>query len=309
MPYYATVPDSMRERLAELAALLHRCRDTYLRIDEDHHWMVHPSSAAASDLAVFAGTVGVRDDRLVVEAVATYLELAAAHCGGLAGLYDAGEIVASPWPLARSLLESCARAIWILGSDPSAEPAVNRLARAYIDNDLSAEYEKEISEYLQGRQWPAYLAAKERFTRLRAEISTVFPETTGRDFNKRTIHGQVCLGPTDTVLWFFALLAKSAHRPLDPRAPKAVYDLLSTHTHPTLDPVGRRRLFAEWDDGGRRAQTIRLDGIEWLTSLAAMGIYDALSSVYQYCGWEFDIDSEFETMIDRTLPGFLWPSP
>ncbi|WP_328401577.1 hypothetical protein [Nocardia sp. NBC_00403] len=129
MPYYATVPDSMRERLAELAALLRGCRDTYLRIDEDHHWMVHPSSAAASDLAVFAGT------------------------------------------------------------------------------------------------------------------------------------------------------------------------------------VGRRRLFAEFDDGGRRAQTIRLDGVEWLTSLAAMGIYDALSSVYQYCGWEFDIDSEFETMIDRTLPGFLWPSP
>jgi hypothetical protein len=109
------------------------------------------------------------------------------------------------------------------------------------------------------------------------------------------------------VLWFFALLAKSADRPLDRRAPKAIYDLLSTHTHPTLDPVGRRRLFAEFDDGGRNTQTIRHEGIEWLASLAAMGIYDSLSSVYQYCGWKFDVDLEFETMIDRTLPGFFRP--
>lgn len=308
MPYQARVPDESRERLVELAALLRECRDACLRIGEDHQWTPHPNSVCAADLAAFADHAGVRNEGLVLDAVTTYVELAAAYCGGLAGLCDTLEVVASPWPLTRSILENCARAVWILGGRPSDEPALNRLARAYIDNDRSAEYQKRIVQYLRGKECPEYRAAKSRFDRLRAEIRTVFLHLDGVDFNRHTINGQVCLGPTDTVLWFFDLLAKSGSLPLDTKAPTAIYDLLSTHSHPTLESGRRHRVFMAHGDRVDTVQTIHLAGIEWLTHLTAMGIYDTLASVHRYCGWEFDPDRRFETLIDRTLPHFLRPS-
>ncbi|RDI60467.1 hypothetical protein [Nocardia pseudobrasiliensis] len=305
MPYYARVPDETRKRLAELATLLRACRDACVRIGEDHHWAAHPDSVCAADLAALADSAYVRDHRLVLEAVATYLELAAAHCGGLAGLCDTCEIVASPWPLTRSILESCARASWILGSNPPTEPTRNRLARAYIDNDLSAEYDKKIIQYLHGKQSPTYRAAKDRFDRLRTEISTVFPETSGEDFNTRTINGQICLGPTDTVLWFFDLLATAGSPLLEPKAPTAIYDLLSTHTHPTLASSRHRRTFIDHGDHVGTVQIVQPENIEWLTRLAVMAMYDVLSLVYRYCGWWFDSDGKFGSVIDQTLPDFL----
>ncbi|MEV2226105.1 hypothetical protein AB0E01_40500 [Nocardia vinacea] len=308
MPYHARVSDESRERLAELAALLRGCRDACSRIGEDRQWAPHPDSVCATDLATFAGHPSVRDDRLVLDAVTTYLDLAAAHCGGLAGLCDTSEVVVSPWPLTRSILENCARTVWILGGQPSDEPASNRLARAYIDNDRSAEYQKRIVQYLWGKQCPAYRTAKTRFERLRAEIRTVFPPSAGVDFNRHTINGQVCPAPTDTVLWFFDLLAKSGSLALDTKAPTAIYDLLSTPTHPTLESGRRRRVFVRHGDRVDTVQTIHPAEIEWLTHLVVIGIYDTLSSIYRYCGWEFDPDHRFEALIARTLPHFLRPT-
>lgn len=201
-----------------------------------------------------------------------------------------------------------ARARWVIGSEPADEPALNRLARAYIDNDLSAEYEKKISGYLQGNRSSACLAATARFIRLRAEIAAVFPGTNGHDFGRRTVNGQVCLGPTDTVRWFFDLPARSAALAVDTKAPTAIYDLLSTHTHPTLHSVHAPRLFTADNPESATPPTIDIAGVEWLACLAVLGGYDAVSTTHRYCGWEFDPDGGFENLIDRVLPGLPQPA-
>lgn len=302
------VSGASRRRLTKLALLLRGCRDASAHVGVDHHRIAAPGSVCASDLAVFRAVAAVSDERLVLEAVIGYLELAAAQCAGLAALFDTGEVTAAPWPLTRAILEDCARARWIIGSEPAAEPALNRLARAYIDNDLSAEYEKKISGYLQGHRSSTCLAATARFVRLRAEIAAVFPGTGGHDFGKRTINGQVCLGPTDTVRWFFDLLARSAALAVDTKAPTAVYDLLSTRTHPTLHSVHARRLFAADNTESATPPTVDSAGVEWLTCLAVLGVYDAVSMAHRYCGWEFDPDGRLESLIDRVLPGLPRPA-
>lgn len=308
MTHSGRVSGASRRRLAKLALLLRGCRDASARVGADHHRIAAPGSVCAADLAVFRALAAVGDERLVLEAVIGYLELAAAQCAGLAALFETGEVVAAPWPLTRATLEDCARARWIIGSEPADETALNRLARAYIDNDLSAEYEKKISGYLQGHRSSACLAATARFTRLRAEIATVFPGPDGHDFGKRTINGQVCLGPTDTVRWFFDLLARSAALAVDTKAPTAIYDLLSTHTHPTLHSAHARHLFAADNTGPTAPPTIDIAGIEWLACLAVLGVYDAVSTTHRYCGWEFDPDGRFESLIDRVLPGLPRPA-
>ncbi|WP_051163710.1 hypothetical protein [Nocardia brevicatena] len=308
MTHSSRVSGAARRRLTELALLLRGCRDASARVGADHHRIAAPGSVCASDLAAFRAVAAVSNERLVLEAVLGYLELAAAQCAGLAALLDTGEVVAAPWPLTRAILEDCARARWIIGSQPTAEPALNRLARAYIDNDMSAEYEKKISGYLRGNRSPACLAATARFIRLRAEIAAVFPGTSGHDFGKRTIHGQVCLGPTDTVRWFFDLLARSAALAVDTKAPTAIYDLLSTHTHPTLHSVHAQFLFTADTMGSVTPPTIDIAGAEWLACLAALGVYDAVSVTHRYCGWEFDPDGRLESLIDRVLPGLPRPA-
>ncbi|WP_433717028.1 hypothetical protein ACQP2U_42510 (plasmid) [Nocardia sp. CA-084685] len=301
-----TVSTDMHDRLVELAELLRACREAFLRISHDHHWKPAETSLAAADLAAFNKVSDIRDDGIVLETVAAYLELAAGNCGGLAGLYETDEVLTSPPQLARSILEDCARACWLLGSNPASQPALDRLARTYIDHDLSAVDKKTTAQRLAGKTSPGYLAAKREFNELRAEIQAVFPSTVGTDFNRPAIlNGQRCLGLTDTAKWFFALLHDNGAATVDSQAGEGIYIRLCNQTHPTISAIReRRRFIAHGEHFGTKLVVTQAE-IETLTRLAVSCIYNTLAWVHQYCGWDFDPDHEFENRIDATTPGLF----
>lgn len=79
--------------------------------------------------------------------------------GGLAAFYGAQEVLFSPSAVARSVIEACASAAWVLGTN--GEATENRLARAYREELKSAEEAKKNAGRLLGKEHPEYLRVAE----------------------------------------------------------------------------------------------------------------------------------------------------
>ncbi|MFE2123551.1 hypothetical protein ACFW9U_23190 [Rhodococcus aetherivorans] len=305
MPYTRTISAADQGRLDEFADLLLGCRDAFLRIVEDYRWEPASSSRAAADAAELAPTGGRHE--LIGEAVAAYLELAVHHGGGLAGLYLSGEVFASPDQLARSIVESSARAVWILGYDSLTTTALDRLARAFIDNDMSNEEEQKVDQWLHGKSSAAYANSKRKFKILRNEIKTRFPGDS--DFSTgRTIHNQDQGSLTGTVTKFFETARTLGGASIDAKVAEGIYSALSNGTHPTLYPLRRRRRPVSLAPGYiDTTLVVDVQYIEWLTKIAVVAVYIALSCVHDYIGQDFDPDSRFTDLIDSVLPGAILP--
>ncbi len=303
MPYEASAPPP---RLAELVEVLKGCRNAFIRIADEHHWNPTLSSTARADALALVGSGSPAGQLLIGEAVASYLELAAQHCGGLAGLYITGEVFASPDPLVRSILENCARAVWILGNNPSDAPVLDRLARAYIENDLSNEEEKKAAKYIAGETSLRHVEAKKAFTDLRTEIKNVFADT---DFGHgRTINGQTSPKPTEAVLAYFELLETRGGSSITTTVAEGIYTLLCNATHPTLYTLRARRRPVPHTGHIGTTLHVDVDHLVQLTRLAVAAIFGAISWVHGYYGWPFDPDQELTNLIDKNLPGFFPPA-
>ncbi|MEU1428131.1 hypothetical protein ABZ412_13755 [Nocardia sp. NPDC005746] len=301
MRYSVSIPAGMSDRLTEVAELLRGCREAFLRIRDDHHWVPSESSSAAVDLTEIGQMDGVRDERVVLEMVAAYLELAVGNCAGLAALYEAVEVVTSPAQLVRAVLEDCARAYWLIGSDPVSAPE-DRLARSYIDHEISAVDKQKYAARLMGKTSFGYALARSEFKDLRAEIKKAFPATSGTDFDAPvTINGQKNIGPTETVKWFYALRRGEGGSDIG----EGIYIRLCNQTHPTISSIRDRRRFIRHGEHFGSHQVVKLSELENLARLAVSAVHVTLAWVYRYCGWDFDPDHEFEDLIERTFPGSL----
>ncbi|WP_219823357.1 hypothetical protein [Nocardia nova] len=244
MRYSHTSPPEFRARMAELAQLLRSCREAFLRISRDHHWTPVEGSVAAADIAVFSGKAELRDELLILETVCAYLELAVHNCAALAAVCEAGEVIAAPPQLTRSVIENCARACWLIDTELVSDPALNRLARTYIDHDMSAVDRQLAAKRIAGGKSLEYEVAKQAFEAIRAEIKAVFPNTGGQDFNApKTVNGQRNLGLTQTVVWFFDVLHRTRSGVIDGEVAEGLYVHLSNQTHPTISTIRDRRRF------------------------------------------------------------------
>ncbi|WP_067488085.1 hypothetical protein [Nocardia ignorata] len=294
--------------MTDLAHLLRSCREALLRTSQAHHWMPVEGSVAAADVAVFAGQAEIRDDRLVLETVCAYLELAVHNCAALAAVCEAGEVIAAPPQLARSVIENCARACWLIDDELASVPALNRLARTYIDHDTSAVDRKLAAQRLMGKDSPGYKGATQVFEAIRTEIKAVFPETVGANFNApKTIHGQRNLSLTQTVVWFFDYLHRSRMASVDGVVAEGLYVHLSNQTHPTISTIRDRRRFIAHGEHFGTQNVVSLTELEKLVRLAVGSVQNALVLVHRYCGWPFDPDGEFEGLIDEIAPGLFSP--
>ncbi|MFI7529707.1 hypothetical protein [Nocardia salmonicida] len=290
----------MAERMPELAALLRACRTSCVEHSRRHLWEPIPGSRAARDVAEFEADARVRDSSIVLEAIGTYLELGVWHCGGLAAVLEANEVLAAPWPLTRAILEACGRVMWVIG-DPSGS-ARERLARAYIDNIASAKFKLEVANGVEGQTSATAGKARSDYQAIRAEVTAVFPTTTRENIDKLTINGVPNASLTATVKVLFAVLERWGGISGAVAQHRRTYDMLSNNAHPTLYTFRDRR---EYVDGGDHVATrlvVYRKEIDGLVALAVAAIYNTLSMVCQYCGWSFDPDKHLEQMIDRILP-------
>lgn len=302
MAYTVTILPAQQTRLNELAALLSECRNAYLRIVEEYSWKAAPGSRASADEADLAASGG--RDELIVEAISSYLELAAHHCGGLGGLYTTGEVFASPYQIVRSVVECSARTVWLLGYESSTTTALDRLARAFIDNDLSNEDAQRADKYIYGASSENYQNSKRRFRELRVEIIARFPGDA--DLANRKLHGQEQGKLTGTVVTFFDTARTHGGVNIDAKVAEGIYIWLSNGTHPTLYPLRRRRRPRMTGDGYVRADlNVEIEDLEWLTRLAVVSLYFALSCAHDYLGQPFDPDGQFAKSVDSVFPGLL----
>ncbi|MTE17461.1 hypothetical protein [Nocardia aurantiaca] len=302
-------PD-MQERMPELAALLRECREATMRLSAAERWEPHQGSAAARDIAVFEKTEGLRDPRTVLEVVGTYLELATWHAGGMAATLEAHEALAAPWPLARSVLEACARAAWVIGDPFPPATERNRLARAYIENLISAEQEGNVTRAVHGAGSEAAMTFRNANQQLRDEIRAVFPDTKRSDLDHKRVNGIAPLSLAGSATWYFETMHQLGAIGTDPSRLKSIYTMLSNHAHPTLYTFRQRREYFQDGKGLSTRLVVQPSELDRLVTLTVMTVYITMKVVCRYCRWPFDADGQFEAMIDRYMPNaFMEPHP
>src|SRR5207244_11627938 len=115
-------PPGAEKRLAELARLYAQSRAAFFDIAHiEYDWTPAVGSLLEGDLGNSetgpAGRWRPEPARQVVATAGGYFLAAAGHLGGLAALHAGHEVLFSPEPLVRSILENCARTIWVLALD------------------------------------------------------------------------------------------------------------------------------------------------------------------------------------------------
>lgn len=306
--------DGVDAELLRLAEAFFACRVAFFDAN-DSHWDPAPGSAAAADAAALpspdprldqpAGTSGFD---LITEAVSSYLLVASGHLGGLAALHAAGEVVFPPGMLVRAVLENCARAMWILGDETSSPQ--DRLARAYLEDLLSAEEGKKNAGRLGPKNGDGHVQAAAAFKRLRNDVVALFPGATLEELNKGQLAGETLLKPEACVMWMYDFLHARTGSSIDERTGQGVYGFLSNMTHPTLYPVRQLREWhpaADHDGHMQSSLVVDVDYLERQASAAVVAFYNALSYVMGYYGWPRDAHDRLTAALDRLLPGTFLP--
>jgi len=305
------------QRLQNLAEVFAACRTALTDTVELSHWRPADGSAAKQHAAALphpdpavADPVGVTGFLLVSEAVSTFLLVAAGHLGALAALHACREVHFSPGVLVRAVLENCAHAMWVLGR-PGEGPE-DLLARAYLEEYLSAEEAKKNAGRMGDKTAEAYQDAAAAYKRLRIEIQARFPGVTPADLAgpPRRLAGQELPGPEGGVKWMYELLSAAAGSSMNERTAMGVYGYLSNITHPTLYPVRQMRdwIVAPGHEGHATSEvSVDVDFLVRQGTVAVLAFYNALSYVTSYFGWQTGPHDALTAAIDRTLPGAITP--
>jgi hypothetical protein len=313
MAFWQHSPADVNERLVELAHLFVDCRAAFFDTADQFHWTPEPGSAAAHAAAVLPSpdpTIreprGETGHRLVAEVVQTYLLTASGHLGGLASLYASGEVFFPPAALVRAVIENCAHAMWVIGSDPTEEPEA-RLARAYLEELLSAVEAKKNAGRLGDKRGQIHVRADEDYRALRGQILARFPGSTKAELGEQILLGERLPNPEACVTWMYALLEEGAGSTVGDRAALGIYGFLSNMTHPTLYPARQLR---EWTDDpatGHRTAFMRLDlgFLERQASAAVVAFYNALSFTTSYFGWSMAVHNDLTGRIEAKMPGLF----
>jgi hypothetical protein len=244
----------------------------------------------------------------VSEVIATYLEIAAAHLGGLAALYRGREVIFPPLPIVRSVIEHSARVVWVLGDTPLLS-YTDILARAYLEVFASAEATKAAAGRLGSAQDENHIAAKQRWQEVRRRAIAAFPGTTADALSDskpgRTLSGQVFLGPEASIEWMFKFLERSAGGSLSGDQAVGLYGLLSSGTHPSLDLA--RQFRVPVNRGDYFEFNLRVDSthLERLLTAALAPFYNALSYAIDFYGADRTSHHRLTAKIEAALPGIF----
>ena len=187
--------------------------------------------------------------------------------------------------LIRATIENCAHAVWVLGDDPD-EPSENRLARAYLEELVSALEAKKNAGRMRDKTHESYARASDYYRRLQREIIERFPGATKETLGSKTLNGEAMPNLEAAVIWMYELTMLHGGT-IDGRTAAGIYGLLSNMTHPTLYPVKQMRQWSADARGGHPVAHLRIDlkSAENQATAPLSAFYNALAYVTSYFGW------------------------
>ena len=312
MSHWQEASPEFGERLIELSALFLKCRDAFHEISDRYRWTPEPGSPAAEDAAKLPSPDpqvvephGETGYRLIAEVVQTFLLTSSGHLGALASLYASQEILFSPPLLIRAVIENCAHALWVLGDDPD-EAADNRLARAYLEELVSAEEARKNAGRMRTKTHPSYVRFDTEYKAIKRQILARFPGATPTDLGKRELNGQHLPNLEAAVIWMYELTLRAGGT-IDGEAASGIYGLLSNFTHPTLYPARERRIWVTDPADGYRVANLSIEygTVEAEARAPLAAFYNALTYTTSYFGWPTTILEELEVTIAETIPTFF----
>ncbi|MGO4237698.1 hypothetical protein [Pseudarthrobacter sp. YAF2] len=242
---------------------------------------------------------------MIAEVVQTFLLTASGHLGALASLYASAEVYFSPPLLIRAVIENCAHAVWVLGDDPD-ESSENRLARAYLEELISAEEAKKNAGRMHTKSHPSYVRAERAYKLLKRQILARFPSATREDLGERRLNGQVLPGLESSVMWMYALTEMHGGT-IGQDSASGIYGFLSNRTHPTLYPARQRRRWDDDEEDGRRVAYVHVEigDLEKEARAALAAFYNAFSYTVSYFGWPTEEINRLEAQFEETIPTFF----
>lgn len=312
MAYWQDTPPNFDARLVEIAELFVKCREALHELSNRYHWTPAPGSPAAQDALALpspdprvAEPHGESGHRLIAEVVQTFLLTASGHLGALAGLYTNNEVLFSPPLLIRAVIENCAHALWVLGDDPD-EPCENRLARAYLEELLSAEEARKNAGRMRTKTHPSYTHADAAYKTLKRQILTRFPGSSKQELGERTLNAQSLPNLEAAVLWMYELTQRHGGT-IGINTASGIYGFLSNMTHPTLYTARQRRVWTRDPANHHLVAHLRIDigSIEAEARAALAAFYNALTYATSYYGWLTMVTDDLEATIENTIPSFF----
>jgi hypothetical protein len=236
--------------------------------------------------------------------VPTYLHAASEHMGGLGALYVAEEVLLSPLVLARTSIEHSSHAAWIIGSSEGS--AVDRLARAYLEEIHSAEHAKMDASRIYGKDSTEYKLRRGHFREVKKEARSLFDAPYHDHDGIPICHGHMLPSPEEFVLH----MNRAATRPLADDEVSGTYGLLSSHVHPTTTHI-IRELFDVGEEKGLVIPRLTRDITyhERLARLVDVFFYNAVTYVSSYHGWAPTSHRRLTDLIDRYLPDVFEGDP
>lgn len=300
------------QRLADLSDVARACRTAFLETSSSTHWRPTTGSHAAIFAATIADPATSSEGicagfDLVTEVTVTYLEVAAAHMAGIAALFRSGEVMFPPLPLARSVIEYCAHAMWVIGDGTGT--ANDMLARAYLEEFTSCEFAKLTAGRMGDTSDDAYKLEVQRWKSVRARAIAAFPGTTASDLSTggggRSLGGQTLPGPEAGVAWMFGLLEGLADGSVTERQGKGIYAFLSSGSHPSLYQARQLRVPVSHGDHHGSILSVEIEFLERLLGTAVLMYYNALSYVISFYGLTIGPRNKLMDKINEVLPESL----
>ncbi|MFJ2758760.1 hypothetical protein ACIO3S_24390 [Nocardioides sp. NPDC087217] len=163
--------------------------------------------------------------------MATYLEIGTGHLAGMSLPLNSVEVSFPPKPLARSVIENCARAQWVLGR--KGDKAEGRLARAYLEEFDNSMVAKRTAGHLGRKADPVHQAARARWKEVRARVIAAFSDATPMTIDVGELGGEEQPGVEECLNWFLELLREHAGGTFDEKQAQA---LASTFSNFGADP-------------------------------------------------------------------------
>lgn len=209
--------------------------------------------------------------RAITQDAAVYVTAATQHLRSLARLMGP-EIVLSGWSVTRTLAEHCGRAAWLLG--PDATPT-GRVARYYMERIVSLHIARLATEQIGNRRFAKELR-KNREALLR-QAEQIFPGTKlfePEELNDWEVGGEPYAGLGKAVNAFGR----------DSLGGKALYDVLSTYTHPSLYRLSAQTKVTQLEDRLHHGYVAEPEVIQWQFAVASGSVYRAAHHVVGYLG-------------------------
>ena len=269
---WVIVPDGVGADLDRLAACCHELVIAWFETARGHAVLPGAGSPAAVDAKLFRRakqTAPTNVEHGPGQQAGLYVDAIGQQLLAMEALLRARRIAVALWPLIRAELELAGRVAWLL--DPGIEPPAGevRVARLYLevisslqrDRYTAGRHDRAAEKRAKTVRDEKIAEARQLFDRVEVDLSS--PDS----FGTWNIGGESILGLGDAVGAFIRLSFGGGS--------KALYDILSDYSHPSLTAIARQTMQIEVDGVAMRPWRVDIDTADRQVHYACAILYKA----------------------------------